>query len=122
MSADEAGQGPEAGSSEDLLRRLANQIEGLVRVATEAPPPPNVVQEGLVWMHNIGRGRQLFSYPSFVMGTVVGGNVHETPDTTDIDEAVDIDRIIDRLEAGIAKENEAMDALLSRLRTTRIAV
>jgi stalled ribosome rescue protein Dom34 len=35
--------------------------------------------------------------------------------------AQEIDRIIERLDAGIAEEKKAMDALLSRLRTTRIA-
>ena len=35
--------------------------------------------------------------------------------------AADFDRIIARLGAGIPKENEAMDALLSRLRAGRIA-
>jgi putative thioredoxin len=35
--------------------------------------------------------------------------------------AREIDNILSRLEPGIAREQEAMDALLSRLRTTRIA-
>jgi stalled ribosome rescue protein Dom34 len=35
--------------------------------------------------------------------------------------AQEIDRIIERLDVGIAEEKKAMDALLSRLRTTRIA-
>jgi hypothetical protein len=35
--------------------------------------------------------------------------------------AQEIDRIIERLDIGIAEEKKAMDALLSRLRTTRIA-
>jgi uncharacterized protein with von Willebrand factor type A (vWA) domain len=35
--------------------------------------------------------------------------------------AADFARIIARLDAGIPKENEAMDALLSRLRATPIA-
>lgn len=35
--------------------------------------------------------------------------------------AQEIDRLIERLDAGIAEEKRAMNALLSRLRTTRIA-
>ena len=35
--------------------------------------------------------------------------------------AQEIDWIIERLDVGIAEEKKAMDALLSRLRTTRIA-
>jgi hypothetical protein len=35
--------------------------------------------------------------------------------------AQEIDRIIERLDVGIAEEKKAMDALLSRLRATRIA-
>ncbi len=39
----------------------------------------------------------------------------------DIAATQDIDRIIARLDAGIPEEQKAMDALLSRLRTARIA-
>ena len=41
---------------------------------------------------------------------------------TERDVGLEIDAILQRLEAGIAREKVAMSALLSSLRTTRIAV
>jgi hypothetical protein len=97
MSTDDAGQ-PAADFHEELRRTIASQIEGIMqKMVIVDTRGERIICEGRV---------------AVLRAAVSAGEQ---------DEEADIDRILARLDVGIAKENEAMDALLARLRTTRIA-
>jgi hypothetical protein len=79
--------------------------------------PPYLTSGSLV-----GVGGDLSSavsgFSGVVAGTAVSGGSAMSDDET---AAQEIDNILARLDRGIAREQDAMDALLSRLRTTLIA-
>jgi hypothetical protein len=117
MIGEDAGR-PISGNADELLRKLVDQVEELLRRVNDAPGSViNQTSEPVNFLEVLyGLGRQpvyVVPEPNLGISASMVGLGHE--------EAAEIDRIIARLDAGIAKETEAMEALLSRLRRTRIA-
>jgi hypothetical protein len=126
MNGEDAGR-PGSGNADELLRRLVGHVEDLVRrssiardpVTSQTAPDGATAKGDAAWLNGTSR------LPLCMIRTVPPGAEFSDGaalSAVDFEEAAEIDRIMTHLEDGIARENEAIDALLSRLRKSGSAV